>query len=590
MRCPKCGSEVSAGAKFCRNCGARLAPEPGPARPAQPVQTAPAEPAAAAAPAVQTRPGGKKPVAAIAAVLVVLAVAAAAWLLLGSGRKSGIDCFVDYSGYYTVMDMKKDQGFQLTPVGRGSGEVVFGPDESYLFLFEGEGNLCRVNCDQVELDPEASNIQAVELVDTGVSQNDVTPLTGGRAVYLREGGELCWFDGETVNRLAGDVVTYSLLDSEKLLYLVETLEGYQVYMVPLDGSEEAAALTGASEMAWLWSPAEAGESALYSVTNENGWETVYLVGADGEPQMLDDAAEFYGGNMEDVFYYTADTTRPYEDSFSHVGTLFQVKDGTATQLAERVNNFWLNGDQLIYLVEDDLNQERAAEYFSFSDVRMDPVCYHRCYVMAEGLDTVEVDMDDLVEAMIQDGEDQPWIEEMMTNGTEVFVRASEQALYEGHVRDGVASGFIRVGSSPWMAVADDVLYYASEMPGGAYGLSSVRDGKIVSLSENVDPGQIWIYADGTVLAMQDMTYSDGSFDSRGRLVMLDAEGGETVLGEAVTGFLRMDGETVLFLSGDTLCRFQDGEAEELGAPVEDVWCRNPRKPVCACDVNGMELS
>lgn len=580
MWCPKCGNQVPAGAKFCRNCGARLMPLPAAAQPA---------------PAAPARPGGKKMLAVVVILVVLLALAAAgAWLLLGRKSGSGADCFVVYDGNYMVADMQKDQAFPLVPSVEESADVLFGPDQDYAFLFMGGDALCRVNCAGLELDPEADNIQQVTQVDTGVDPNEVTPLAGGRAVYIKDGGSLCWFDGETVSRLAENVVKYSVLDGERLLYLVETQEGYIVYQVPLDGSEKAVPLTGADEMAWLWSSGEVSGQAAYSVQNQEGWEDLYLVGADGAPQLANSAAQIYDyGETGGTLYYTADTAMPYQDSFAFTGTLCSLQDGTVTQLAERVNNYWFNGDQLVYLVEDDLNQERAAANFSISDVRMDPVCYHCCYVMAEGLPAVEVDMDNLVEVLLQDGDDQPWIEQIMTNGTQVFVQKGEGALYQAPVADGIATGFARMAEEcEWMGVSGDTFYYTDALPGGQNGaqagLYSVRDGENVCLSEDINPQQVWVYQDGTVLAVKGLDTFAAT--AGGRLVMLDAAGGETLVGEEVTGFLRMDKETVLYLADDTFCRFREGESEELGAPVTGLWCRNALQPVCENDLYQMELS
>lgn len=582
MRCPKCGNQVSAGAKFCRTCGARLMPLPASE------QAAPA----ALAPVARTRFGGKKWLAAVVLVLALSVVAA--YLLLGRKKGDNIDCFMVCDGNYVLADVQNDQAFPLVPSMGEAASVLFGPDESYVFLFMRNDILCRVDCAGLELDPEASNAGQVMQVDTGVFQNGVTQLTGGRAVYLKKGGELCWFDGQTVTRLAGNVVSYSLVDGEKLVYSVETENGYIIYWVPLDGSEKAAQLTGENEMAWLWSSWEAGQQAAYSVETEEGWEALYLVGADGEPQLVNDAAQIYNyGEMGDTLYYTADTTMPYDgESFASTGILCSLKDGAITQLAERVNNYWLNGDQLVYLVEDDLNQERAAADFSISDVREDPVCYHRCFVMADGLPTVEVDMDNLVEVLIQDGDDRPWVDQIMTNGTQVFVRKGQGNIYQAPVTDGIATGFVQMTEgSKWMTVNGDSLYYTDALPGGQNeeecSLYCARDGEIACLSESVNPWQVWVYEDGTVLAIRNL---DTSSTAQGQLVMLNAAEGETLVGEKVSGFLRMDEETILYLSDGTLYRFRKGESEELWGQIEGLWCRNVCQPVYENDLYWMELS
>ena len=82
MKCPHCGQEVSAGAKFCPKCGQRI--EHGPA-PGQPRQTAAPQPAPQPAP---KRGRAARIVGIVLAMaLVAAAVAAACYLLLGpAGR------------------------------------------------------------------------------------------------------------------------------------------------------------------------------------------------------------------------------------------------------------------------------------------------------------------------------------------------------------------------------------------------------------------------------------------------------------------------------------------------------------------------
>lgn len=583
MRCPKCGNQVSAGAKFCRNCGAKLTPS---AAPAGPVTTAPA---VWMDPTEPARPGSKKPLLAVTAAVIVVLVLAAAWMLLGRQRNSGADCFFLQDGNYMLADLKKGQAFPVVSSMGEVGDVLFGPDEAYVFLFVGNDTLCRVNC--TGLDPEGNNADQVIKVDAGVQQNEVTLLTGGRAVYLKLENDLCYFDGETVNRLAGDVISYSLLDSETIVYLVETEEGYSLYWVPLDGSKAAVPLTG-DEMAWLWSSSEPGEQAAYSVETEDGWESLYLVGADGVPQLVNDAAWIYDyGELRDTLYYTADTTMPYDDSFASTGTLCSLKDGAVTQLAERVNNYWLSGDQLIYLVEDDLNQERAAANASISDVRMDPICYHRFFAMAEGMPAVEVDMDNLISVWSQEDAEVLWIETILVTETDVFVEDNLHRIYSAPVADGAASGFsLFATDAEMLSVNNSVLYYTEgQQPSMSAATSSLycfQDGEKICLSQDVNPWQIWIYEDGTVLAIRNL---DTSGIAQGELVMLDAAEGETVIAEDVTEWMRLDEKTVMYCAGSSLYRFEKGESELLAGDVNGLWCRQSLEPVYEREIYIMEL-
>ena len=584
MRCPKCGNQVSAGAKFCRNCGERLTPEvsavPNPAG-------RNSWPEAGTEKTVRRRPG--KWVRAAALVLTLALAAAAAYLLLGRQRNSGTDCFFLQDGNYMLADLKKGQDFSVVSSMREVGDVLFGPDETYAFLFVGNDILCRVNC--IGLDPKGDNADQVIKVDAGVQQNEVTLLTGGRAVYLKPENDLCYFDGETVNRLAGDVISYSLLDSETIVYLVETEEGYRLYWGPLDKSKAAVPLTG-DEMAWLWSSSEPGEQAAYSVETEDGWEALYLVGADGVPQLVNDAARIYDyGEVRDTLYYTADTAMPYADSFSSTGTLCSLKDGTITQLAERVNNYWLSGEQLIYLVEDYLNQERAAANASISDVRMDPICYHRFFVIVEGMPAVEVDMDNLISVWSQEGSEIFWIETILATDTDVFVEDNLHRIYSAPIADGAASGFALFATDAEMlSVNNGVLYYTEgqqpSMPAPTGSLYCFQAGEKICLSQDVNPWQIWIYEDGTVLAIRNL---DISGTAQGQLVMLNAAEGETVIAEDVTEWIRLDEKTVMYCSGGSLYRFEKGENELLAGDVNGLWCRQSLEPVYARELYIMEL-
>lgn len=585
MRCPKCGNQVSAGAKFCRNCGARLTPEasavPNPAG-------RNSWPEAGAEKTVRRRPG--KWVLAAALVLILALAAAATYLLLGRQRNSGADCFFLQDGNYMLADLKEGQAFPVIASMTEVGDVLFGPDETYAFLFVGNDTLCRVNC--TGLDPEGDNADQVIKVDSGVQRNEMTLLTGGRAVYRKPGNDLYYFNGETVNRLAGDVILYSLLDSETIVYLVETEEGYIVYWVPLDGSKAAVPLTG-DEMACLWSSIEPGEQAAYSVQTEDGWEALYLVGADGVPQLVNDAARIYDyGELRDTLYYTADTAMLDDaDSFSFNGTLCSLKDGAVTQLAERVNNYWLSGDQLIYLVENDLNQERAAANFSISDVRMDPICYHRFFVMAEGMPAVEVDMDNLMSVWSQEGSEVFWIETILFTGTDVFVEDNLHRIYSAPVADGAASGFALFATDAEMlSVNNGVLYYTEgqqpSMSAPTGSLYCFQAGEKICLSQDVNPWQIWIYEDGTVLAIRNL---DTSGTAQGELVMLDAAEGETVIAEDVTEWMRLDEKTVMYCSGGSLYRFEKGESELLAGDVNGLWCRQSLEPVYERELYIMEL-
>lgn len=332
MFCQNCGKQLADNAKFCSGCGQPVEreetvpgsegpvvqPERGPEQvpfpdqeqgevPAGPdssqtgsdgAQTAPE---AAAAPILSgTKHRGKAAIGLLigAAVVVVLLVVAAVNLFSSLGKSEELYLYAQQDGELMYLaDLKQDsETMQLTD--KVGGTVWISPDGKYVYFFEGADQDYSSYADLYCI--EAANLgkdgQRPQRVSSKVNTYQYTTLENGGIVFMKESGsgeDLYCYDGEHDFKLADEVYSYTLDETEKTAYYTqqdETDSTFTIFRMPLQEDAEAEELlTGAasiySEMdaeVLLYGEGEAGqdewsEMPVYDVYSKKPGETEQLL-------------------------------------------------------------------------------------------------------------------------------------------------------------------------------------------------------------------------------------------------------------------------------------------------------------------------
>lgn len=253
-----------------------------------------------------------------------------------------------------------------------------------------------------------------------------------------------------------------------------------------------------------------------------------------------------------------------------VYTIKTVEAGKAEVISENVLSWGVAGDGLIFntadmvtekpLLEDiyylsDLNelfelrsdaQNQVLLLDSGKVVRFSASAADNIYMAAENGDTALYFTDKY--AFLSEG-----------NGT----------LSQAEIKDDQIGSFAVVtDDAQVVGLREGVLYYAS----GVYSnngydyceLHSLEGGKTSRLARDIMCYNITLYEDGTILAYTD---SRGGYE----LTMISAKGESKLLSEGVSGYVRVDKNTLLILSGGDLFCYNGKSKTLVGVNVDQVW-------------------
>lgn len=217
MKCPKCGVELAAGAKFCGACGSKVEEQtPVQEMPTQemPTQEIPIQPQADWSQAQDPAPkkNHAKLIGVIAVAAVVALVAIGGFLVFHSLKPDTEKQLVyvkDGVLYYTGnMDKEKD------PIEIYDGhedycdyDVELSKDQQYLFFIceeDSSERLYRVKLQKLTAN-EDKNDKYIEEVDSHVT--GYKTVGSGKALYYRDSNDLYYYDGKETTDIDGDVIS-----------------------------------------------------------------------------------------------------------------------------------------------------------------------------------------------------------------------------------------------------------------------------------------------------------------------------------------------------------------------------------------------
>lgn len=410
MFCPKCGSKIPDGSKFCESCGENLtfliseandeqapaaAPVPTPVASTAPAAStataAPVTPAAPTAPVTPVAPAASTAPAATAAPTaapipnnvqpkkkgigkMIILIAAAAVVVVGLSI-AGLVALFSSSGSDNAYAYLSDGKYKLiTNINRGeaieiassksdstmSDMLAFSPDGKYIYYYTkydsytGTGSLCRAEYGRLQADSN-KNEKYIEVVATNVSLG-FRFLSDGSLTYKNGENTLYHFDGKEISQIAKNVSSYFVDENGRIVYTSgDSSDGINLYSVAISDMGSKNKL--ASNVAYVVS-ADDFDNILYTKRDDNGSETLYVVGFEKEVTKLG----------ENVNVLSVDNGKTY----------FTAEDGTTLSLYDFVDDAYADADAVI----------KEPTYDDFSIPRYS-------YEMVYGNDLSESDFDEL---------------------------------------------------------------------------------------------------------------------------------------------------------------------------------------------------
>lgn len=338
MFCPKCGTQLPDGSKFCSLCGAKLSA------------------ATVKIPETSGAGQGSEPglvtledqtfilerkridVKKIAAALVVLVIVLAAFLgiraLLGGGSGNAYAYLAD-GRYELITNLKKGESIQIASSrsdyydSSTDSLLTFSPDGKYLYYYtkyDGwSGSLCRAEYNKLKKD-SSKNDKYIEIIATNV-QLGFQFLENGTLLYRNADNTLYYYDGKESVQLGKDVIECYTEGSDKVVYLSGTSwDDCSLYSVDLKHPDNRTKL--ASNCAQVLD-ADDLNSILYAKQEDDGSATIYLVGIDrDEEKLLEQATDL--AYVGDDIYLSASNGETIS-AYSLVEDDLAAQDAAATQ-------------------------------------------------------------------------------------------------------------------------------------------------------------------------------------------------------------------------------------------------------------------
>lgn len=361
MFCPKCGGKLPDGSKFCSICGEKLTditPEiqeelkvedaSVSAVPANPVNSPKSDFVQ-----LKKKVDNKKIIAiAVAAIVVIVAILGLKPLLFSSNGDNAY-AYLSNGKYELITNLNKDQTIEIASSKSDSAMdnlLSFSPDGKYVYYYtkydsySGTGSLCRAEYGKMKEDVN-KNDKYIEIIATNVSLG-FRFLNNGAVTYENSEGTLYYFNGEEPAQIAKNVSYYFTDGYEKIVYATgDYSEGYTLYGVALSDVDNKMNL--ASNFADVRSASDF-ENILYTKYEDDGTETLYVVGFEKESEKLAEGVGNFtytngktyftaeNGVMLSLYDFVEDTyadsdagiTEPNRDDFSIPEYSYEMVDGS----------------------------------------------------------------------------------------------------------------------------------------------------------------------------------------------------------------------------------------------------------------------
>lgn len=323
MICPRCGSNVVEGDKFCQNCGAELRKSP------------------------KKKINSKKIIAASGVIIAAGAIGLGGVAVFKNLNKED-NAYVYFSdGQYELLtDLKKDRNINFSSGTEDNYDksdlVKFSNDGKYVYYYSQyttgsyTGTLCRAEWAKLSQNSER-NENYIDVIDTNISTYFRFAKDDG-IVYKNDMNDLFYYNGKEPVRIAKSVMNYMTDGADRVIYTVSNEDGsdssgetYCLYGINLDAPEEKKKL--ASDVSYIVNQDDF-DNIFYSKSTSDNDTELYVVGFNKERECLgkqtsniyykDGEIYYTAGNGKSVSLYdyvddpeNATNTEDEEDTSAH---------------------------------------------------------------------------------------------------------------------------------------------------------------------------------------------------------------------------------------------------------------------------------
>ena len=653
MKCPKCGTALPEGAKFCGSCGARLTP---PAEPTQQVTvkapTLPVAPVPEEVTVVQPDLGAAakkgprgKLVGIAAAVVVLLVILAGLFFVLGRGGSGKNTYVLLQDGKYELMSSLKKA--DLVEIASAKSEdstddlVQFSKDGKYLYFFtkydsdDYTATLCRAEYAKLK-DGSSKNDKYITTIASNVRPWFHETKNG--LLYYNDVGTLYYYNGSEAVQLAKNASVASKVDSDtnEILYTRDNDDDtMDLYYVSLDKPEDPKKLEGKINQVVSTSDLK---NILYTKGSDEDGYALYHTSIDGEPEKIANKYQYcYEDTTNGKFFYLKDTGKTvslydfvydrynvteepdwsdyrkldsdgwytyddegYSEAWDHYNTreelmsedntlplydLYYYANGQETLVTQDVltigntdcNGFMYFGADVlpdkipIDDIENAYDLKWTISYLEnyFLD-NMDP---SKIFVYSETANTTVPLTEDALE-LLQEGESAALycVKDQIILSPNAYGEAG--ALYAATIKKGELGSFSQIADDAEIESYDEerIYYTTGEYDKGDNSYADLycyENGESKRVAQDaLGNGRVRIYEDGVITLYTDR--NQNGFE----LTLLQKDGTKNLIADDVTKYLRVDMDTLLYLSDGDLYCYDGKEKKRVATDVDCFWAKS----------------
>lgn len=585
MFCPNCGKKVSEDAKFCQFCGARIETK-------ETIQTAVSfhlEDKKGEARSQQRR--SRKLPLFIAAVVILLGTLAGTikFVILPARQGTAVqweNVYIALSdeGYVLASDWEQWEPILLSTDRSEPIIASFDPSGRYLYFFTNQNSsaetatLMRAEYGKLKAGSSRNDRYITHVADN-VSIYGVLDESGNYFHFTRDGSvilfedpnrTLCSYDGKKVEEIDYNVgLSWYLSEEDQVMYLV-TPPGAQSSTLCLADPKNPGQRTVLAERVHSVVSHRNLNEIFYTTMDSNDRYNLYLTGINRSPVLLAsnirETKDLVVSNTSNQYFYYAESERNSQlagDSGFSIYTLNALQDGTPVCLQD---NIWFGFESegvFFYCVWT--TEEQMDAFMSPSELENAGKIQYYAYDIESGrMVSVVQGLISQIESNFGTIEKVTLVDDHLFITCYDFVQGKRSILAAPMDQDVIGEYLILTNDGQIYCESGGELYYivnSFERDGYNYvDLCRYGKGGPEFLMDDVLAISIGIYEDGAILASTDHTYDSGNLF--GNLVMRTKEGEQILVAEDVKRTIRVDEDTMLYISGDDLYCF-DGQERKL---------------------------
>lgn len=606
MYCPKCGSELSDGSKFCGKCGEKIILNTNPV----------------------SHNKRRKPWKALFIIVPVVILLVVIFIKRMDSSSSLLeDSYVSLNNgsYNLVSDCDEENpilisAFQSYPEMTGKKNWLFtsSDDRKYLYFFSDinsetrSGTLCRIETDKLSKD-SSENIKNKEVIASDVVIDSYQCTEDNTVFYQTTDDTLYYYDNNRTTMVASQVSTYNTDYTGYIIYYVQNYRydveqdiTYSLYVTELKDLQNPVLLSSDMPSYSSGYVYYGDQFFLYPEYYTSGSISLFRYNFTGEIEKIaDNIAEYNIIFSDDKIYfltYNGKVYNLYQKNILEHDPLYQPLEYLDEEMVPLYNlcSYSYMDKQLSILDEDVLNVTfysgqsdsftGAFRYYTLEqavELNMidtstaeelydglksdDSYAYHllltatdTVYSLPENMKTTLENVKEGVSACI-------YFEE-----SDVFIfPGKSRNLYRASFENGTVGEFSLISDHVmgWKQMSDTIYYMkwkdnADDL--NIADLYSLKMGTATLLAEDIMYDSIYFYDDGTISA-----YTKYTADLGYELSVFSPEGEKTILGDCVTSYVRRQNSDFLYLSGDKLYLYDGKEKVLLETGTNYFWYFDP---------------